>query len=183
MKSKDQIALEHLYRSIYQPKAIISELEILDEHGIWKKVAPLAVAAALGSSAFANDTKTVSPFDVTKNDVVYAKTINAYNAHEMSIDNVTKQLKQTLETQAGNKITKLTVEVTERKDIKDNYTDVVISVLGEVLASSQEEANNIALRTVNNALTDANIQLDDLQVVVENEQQLYSIKIKIHFKI
>jgi hypothetical protein len=183
MKSKDQLALEQLYTQLYKQFPIVAEIQLLDEKGVWKKIAPFAAAAALGTSAFAKDINLSIPHDVTKNDVVYAKNVNDYNTREMSVENITKQLKRTLETQIGDKISKMTVEVTERKDSKDGYTDVVVSVMGEVLAATQEEANNIATRTVGDAIVDAGIRLEHLQVVAENKQQLFEVKLKIIFRI
>lgn len=177
MKSKDQIALERVY-SLINNRHAIEEISVLEE-GVWKKIAPYAASMALGTSAFAGNNTERVPFDVTKNDSVLVKSFNDYKNHEMSVDNIKRNVKKTLQTNLNNKISELVVEVTERKDDKDGYRDVVVSILGNVIAGSQEEANEIAAKLVNNALLDGGINVEDLKIVVENKKKKYNIVVRV----
>ena len=180
MKSKDQIALERVY-SLINSRHEIKEISVLEE-GVWKKIAPYAAAMALGTSAFAGNNTERVPFDVTKNDSVFVKSFNDYKNHEMSIDNIKRNVKKTLQTNLNNKISELIVEVTERKDDKDGYRDVVVSIFGNVIAGSQEEANEIASKLVTDALLDGGINVEDLKIVVENKKKKYNIVVRVILK-
>ena len=168
---KDQKRLEELYSNIVHQtvKFKITEISYLEE-GIWKKIAPIAAAATMGASAFAADKDPAALYDVTKNDVVYAKNFASYqdNMYNMDINDIKKSIKRSFGTLADNKVSQLIIEVSERVNDKGNYRDVVVTVSGDVLANSQEEANNIAARTVKDAITDSGISINDLKIVVEN---------------
>jgi len=180
MKSKDQIALEKVYLLI-NSRYKIKEISVLEE-GVWKKIAPYAAAMALGTSAFAGNNTERVPFDVTRNDSVFVKSFSDYENHEMSVDNIKRNAKKILQTNLNNKITELVVEVTERKDDKDGYRDVVVSILGNVIASSQEEANEIAAKLVTDALLDGGINVEDLKIIVENKKKKYNIVVRVIIK-
>ena len=168
---KDQKCLEELYSNIVLQtvKFNITEISYLEE-GIWKKFAPIAAAATMGASAFAADKDPAALYDVTKNDVVYAKNLASYqdNMYNMDINNIKKSIKRSFGTLADNKVSQLIIEVSERVNNRGNYRDVVVTVSGDVLANSQEEANNIAARTIKDAIVDSGISIDDLKIVVEN---------------
>jgi hypothetical protein len=165
--NKDQQLLEQLYCQIYQP-VVIEEISVLQE-GVWKKIAPLVASAALGTSAFAADKDPAALYDVTRNDAVYAKNLASYqdNMYNMDINNIKKNIKRSFGTLADNKISQLIVEISERENVKGNYRDVVVSVTGDVLASSQEEADQLAARTVRDAILDSGIDMKDLKIVLE----------------
>ena len=181
MKSKDQIALERVY-SLINSRYEIKEISILEE-GAWKKIAPYAAAMALSTSALAGNNTERVPFDVTRNDAVLAKSFHDYESHEMSVDNVKQNVKKILQTNLNNKISELIIEVTERKDDKDGYRDVVVSIIGNVVAGSQQEANDIAYKLAADTLIDGGINIDDLKVVVETKKQKYNIVIRIVIRV
>ena len=173
--NNDQKQLERLYNNIVKPTTnlTIKEISCLEE-GIWKKIAPLATAAAMGASAFAADKDPAALYNVTKNDVVYAKNLASYqdNMYNMDINNIKQSIKRSFGTLTDNKVSQLIIEVSERVNEKGNYRDVVVTVSGDVLANSQEEANNIAARTIKDAIIDSGINMDGLKIVVENINKL-----------
>lgn len=172
-RGKDQKLLEELYSSIVHrtAKFNITEISYLEE-GIWKKLAPIAAAATMGASAFAADKDPAALYDVTKNDVVYAKSLASYedNMYNMDINSIKKTIKRSFGTLADNKVSQLIIEVSERVNEQGNYRDVVVTVSGDVLANSQKEANNIAARTVKDAIADSGISINDLKIVVESNK-------------
>jgi hypothetical protein len=175
VKSKDQLLLEQAYSSIYQTKFVLKELYYLDEKGFWKKVAPYAVGAAMAlnglGSAKAQDAQPPSrDYNVSQSSLYTSdvnnleKTANDTTPETVKIKSVTQVIETTLK---GKGVKDIVLNVIESDN--GNRRDVVIEIGGTVNASSQEEANKLAMDMVKEAMDGQGITLKGL-VVYENSQ-------------
>ena len=181
MRSRDQQLLEEAYKSIYASKYTITNLEYLNEKGFWKNVLPYAAAAgmATGIGLGSMTPKEVKPYDVSK-DSIHATSKANYeklpdNTKNVKINSITTTIEQSI----NNQISELVVEIIESTDMEDNNKLVIVEITGNVLATSQQQANKIASNIVLQAMKKTGITVKDLVVVSEEMNRKFPIKLKL----
>ena len=201
MRTRDQQSLETAYKSVCTPNFQLKELYYLDEGkytdalkkagqrlavGAVGLAAPLVQynqAAQAGSmTAHTQDSSAivqphVQPHKVTGNRIL-ATSAEKYKKSFAYTNKATKRnsITKIIETSLNGKIASLVVEATESG--QGDYRDIVLEISGDVMASSQEEANNFAVDEIKKAMSGAGISDKDMVVVSEGEKKQFPIKIK-----
>lgn len=173
MKTKDQILLEQAYKAVCQPRFTLKQIYYLDEKGLWKTLAPYAVAVGMATNAFADNTpaKESKPYGFDQK-AVYATSQDSYNKSVFVADSSTVIIKKATEiitTRLGDKIFNLTVCAMEGDEPGEKDDVATIRVYGEVAASSQEEANQIASNLVEKVLKSGKIDIKHIAPLKESQ--------------
>lgn len=98
---------------------------------------------------------------------------NRSNSYSTSVKSITQAITRVM----NDKFEDSLVEIIETKNIAEG-TLVVMSFSGEVEAYSQQHANELASSTLNQIAQQNNILIKDLQLLGENYNQLFKVKIK-----
>jgi hypothetical protein len=197
MRTRDQQSLETAYKSVCTPNFQLKELYYLDEGkytDALKKTARNLTAGAVGLAAplvqydqaaqagsmtahTQDSSAIVQPHKVTGNRIL-ATSAEKYKKSFADTNKVTKinSITKIIETSLNGKIASLIVEAIESD--QGDYRDIVLEISGDVMASSQEEANNFAVDEVKKAMSGAGISDKDMVVVSEGEKKQFPIKIR-----
>jgi hypothetical protein len=178
MQSKDlndKQLLEEAYEEI-----LLNELN-------WKGMLAAGAMATAGMTGGAQgDTmKSYTPKQSGMEDV-YSNQSAEIQGEDVKINSVKKLLEKSLNNVSGS----LYVEIIESKGLTSNSQSVLFSIDGDVIASSQEEADQIVKNIILKTLKDANISVVGLKSFVtgadinlENIQRKFKINIKVKIKI
>lgn len=197
MRTRDQQSLETAYKSVCTPNFQLKELYYLNEGkytdalkkagqrlavGAVGLAAPLVQynqAAQVGSMTAhtQHSSAIVQPHNVTGNRIL-ATSAEKYKKSFADTNKATKinSITKIIETSLNGKIASLIVEAIESD--QGDYRDIVLEISGDVMASSQEEANNFAVDEIKKAMSGAGISDKDMVVVSEGEKKQFPIKIK-----
>jgi hypothetical protein len=177
MQSKDlndKKMLEEAYEEI-----LINELN-------WKGMLAAGAMATAGMTGGAQGDTIKSYTPKQSGTELYSNQSAEIEGEDVQINSVKKLLEESLDNVSGS----LYVEIIESKGLTSNSRSVLFSIDGDVIASSQEEADQMVKNIILKTLKDANISVVGLKSFVtgadinlENTQRKFKINIKVKIKI
>jgi hypothetical protein len=177
MQSKDlndKKMLEEAYEEI-----LINELN-------WKGMLAAGAMATAGMTGGAQGDTIKSYTPKQSGTELYSNQNAEIEGEDVQINSVKKLLEESLDNVSGS----LYVEIIESKGLTSNSRSVLFSIDGDVIASSQEEADQMVKNIILKTLKDANISVVGLksfvtgaEINLENTQRKFKINIKVKIKI
>ena len=102
----------------------------------------------------------------------------AQGSQDVRVQSYTKVIEQAITKGTKSQASNILVQVTKITETKTGKIDVLYEVSGNILASSQEEANTKAMSLVKQALGEANISTAGLTTIME-AQRLFPFKLQL----
>lgn len=96
-------------------------------------------------------------------------TAKATQTQDVQVQSYTKVIEQAITKGTKSQVSNLVIQVTKITDTGSGKVDVLYEVSGNILASSQKDANAKAMSMVKDALGEANISIAGLTVLFEQQ--------------
>ena len=152
----------------------------LDELNLKSAIAAGAMAlGTLGAQAQApTQQQTDHQVDIQKLATNQPTAKATQGSQDVRVQSYTKVIEQAITKGTKSQASNILVQVTKITETKTGKIDVLYEVSGNILASSQEEANTKAMSLVKQALGEANITTTGLTTIME-AQRLFPFKLQL----
>ena len=109
-------------------------------------------------------------------------TAKGQKTQDVRVQSYTKVIEQAIAKGSKSQASNIVVQVTKITETNSGKIDVLYEVSGNILASSQEDANAKAMSMVKDALGEANISIAGLTTIME-AQRLFPFKLQLKAQI